>query len=146
MPLGSDTDRLSFSLSFRMRAALSCTFEISRGGTEDGKAGAKVGNRSGCKKPDVTRYEKFQKACLLAIKTVHFSRSKLVRLKVIFFGGGNSAGFCCQVPANPARPCKGTGLNVRSRRLLTQPLLPVHDCHLQLYVLNRYGGISPKQS
>ena len=62
MPLGSDTDRLSFSLSFRMRAALSCTFEISRGGTEDGKAGAKVGNRSECRKPDVTRYEKFQKA------------------------------------------------------------------------------------
>ena len=60
--------------------------------------------------------------------------------------GGNSAGFCCQVPANPARPCKGTGLNVRSLRLLTQPLLPVHDCHLQLYILNRYGGISPKQS
>ena len=65
---------------------------------------------------------------------------------VIHIGQAKSAGFCCQVPANPARPCKGTGLNVRSRRLLTQPLLPVHDCHLQLYVLNRYGGISPKQS
>ena len=104
MPLGSDTDRLSFSLSFRMRAALSCTFEISRGGTEDGKAGAKVGNRSGCKKPDVTRYEKFQKACLLAIKTGHFSRSKLVGLKVIFFGGVTvqaSVARCLRTP--PAR-------------------------------------------
>jgi hypothetical protein len=90
-----------------MRAALSCTFEISRGGTEDGKAGAKVGNRSGCKKPDVTRYEKFQKACLLAIKTVHFSRSKLVGLKVIFFWGGvtvqASVARCLRTPPGPAK-------------------------------------------
>ena len=49
MPLGSDTDRLSFSLSFRMRAALSCTLEISRGGTEDGKGAQRLATEVGVK-------------------------------------------------------------------------------------------------
>jgi len=46
-----------------------------------------------------------------------------------------SAGFCCQVPADPALPCYRQGLRSKASRRITQREEHLqHSCHLQLLV------------